>query len=322
MQNRPLPLACIFACEGETLTHAEKTLFSAAQPFGFILFARNCKTPDQVRALCNEIRATVGWHCPILIDQEGGRIARLKAPQWQEFPTAKSFGDKIACGQGCDDLMRAMTELAKMQKDLGIDVDCAPVCDVLFPETHDIIGDRAYSDRADIVAEAAIATSRAFIAAGVTPIIKHLPGHGRAVSDSHLELPVVTTSRAELEQTDFAAFRDVMKATDIAPKLWGMIAHIIYTDIDKDLPITLSKKGIDDIIRGFIGFDGLLLSDDLEMKALENFGTISERANLSLQAGCDIALYCWPKLDIMEKLAADCPPLSAKGWERWQKSAL
>ena len=319
MPDKPLPLACVFSVEGETLTHAEKSLFSAAQPFGFILFGRNCKNPEQLKKLTDQLRSTVGWNCPIMIDQEGGRVARLRAPEWQNFSAAKFFGDKIACGEGCDDLTRDMTAMATMLTSMGVDANCAPVCDVLCSETHDVIGDRAYSDRPDIVTTAAVATCRAFLSAGVTPIIKHLPGHGRANVDSHHDLPVVTASLETLKQTDFVPFRDLAQA-DFAPSIWGMVAHIIYQSIDPDLPSTLSKTIINDIIRQEIGFNGLLFTDDLDMKALEKFGTISERANLSLQAGCDIALYCWAKIDVMEQLAADLPPLSAKGWERWEKS--
>lgn len=319
MSERPLPLACVFSVEGETLTMAEKSLFSASQPFGFILFGRNCKSPEQIKKLTDQLRSAVGWDCPVMIDQEGGRVARLRGPIWPEFPSAKTFGDQIACGAGCEDLNREMTALASMLKNLGIDTNCAPVCDVLFPETHQVIGDRAYSDNPDIVAKAAIETSKAFLSQGVTPIIKHLPGHGRATADSHLDLPVVTATHAELSKTDFAAFRKVSE-NPVSGSLWGMVAHIIYSEIDPDLPSTLSKTIIDDIIRKEIGFDGLLLTDDLDMKALEKFGTIPERALLSLQAGCDIALYCWAKLDVMEKLAAELPPLSARGWTRWENS--
>jgi beta-N-acetylhexosaminidase len=317
----PLPLACVFSVEGETLSLAEKSLFSASQPFGFILFGRNCKTPEQLKKLINELRAAVGWNCPIMIDQEGGRVARLRAPEWQNFPSAKFFGDKIACGEGCDDLTSSMAALAMMLQNMGINTNCAPVCDVLYPETHDVIGDRAYSANADIVTTAAIITSRAFLSAGVTPIIKHLPGHGRATVDSHHDLPVVKASFDDLKRTDFLPFKN-LATSDISPAIWGMVAHIIYEQIDTDFPATLSKTVINDIIRKEIGFNGLLLTDDLDMKALEKYGTIPERANLSLQAGCDIALYCWAKLNVMEKLASDLPPLSAKGWERWQSGSL
>lgn len=254
-----------------------------------------------------------------MIDQEGGRVARLRAPHWPEFSSAKTFGDKLLAGQGTDDLRRDMTALAEMLKGMGIDSNCSPVCDVLFPETHQVIGDRAYSDRPEIVAEAAGAVCQAFLDAGVTPIIKHLPGHGRATADSHHHLPVVDASLDDLTKVDFEAFR-LMANKPFSPFVWGMVAHIIYSQIDPEMPSTLSKIIINDIIRQKIGFDGLLFTDDLDMKALEKYGTIPERANLSLQAGCDIALYCWAKLDVMEQMAAQLPPLSAKGWARWEKS--
>lgn len=319
MSDRPLPLACVFSVQGESLTFAEKSLFSAAQPFGFILFGRNCQSPEQIRKLTDQLRSTVGWNCPIMIDQEGGRVARLKSPHWPEFPTAKSFGHKIQFGEGCADLRHEMTSLATMLKELGIDTNCAPVCDVLFPETHEVIGDRAYSDDPDIVAVAAAETCRAFLDAGVTPIIKHLPGHGRATADSHQGLPIVEAPLDILKRTDFLPFATLAKA-DFAPFIWGMVAHIIYSQIDPDMPSSLSKIIINDIIRKEIGYDGLLFTDDLDMKALDKYGTIVERANLSLQAGCDIALYCWAKLDVMERLAAELPPLSARAWTRWEKS--
>ncbi len=319
MDSRPLPLACVFSVEGETLSFAEKSLFSAAQPFGFILFGRNCKTPHQLQKLTDQLRSVVGWNCPIMIDQEGGRVARLRAPEWTDFSSAKFFGDQIMCGAGCDGLTRDMTAMARMLKDMGIDANCAPVCDVMYPETHDVIGDRAYSDHPDVVATAALATARAFLDVGVTPIIKHIPGHGRAMVDSHHDLPVVHASLDDLKRTDFVPFKKLAEAS-CASSLWGMVAHIVYEAIDPEFPSTLSQTIINDIIRGEIGFDGLLLTDDLDMKALEKYGTIPERANLSLQAGCDIALYCWAKLDVMERLAADLPPLSAKGWTRWERS--
>lgn len=316
-----MPLACVFSVEGETLSVAEKSLFSAAQPFGFILFGRNCKSPEQIKKLTDQLRSAVGWNCPIMIDQEGGRVARLHPPHWSEFRPAKFFGDKLECGEGCENLRRDMTTLAGELKSLGIDTNCAPVCDVLFPETHQVIGDRAYSTNPEIVAEAAGEACQAFLAAGVTPIIKHLPGHGRATADSHLDLPIVNASLDDLKRTDFLPFKK-LAASPFAPSIWGMVAHIIYSQIDPDLPSTLSKTIINDIIRKEIGFDGLLFTDDLDMKALDKYGTIAERANLSLQAGCDVALYCWAKLDVMERMAADLPPLSARGWTRWEKSLL
>lgn len=316
MSDLPLPLACVFSVEGETLTQAEKSLFSAAQPFGFILFGRNIRDKEQLKKLTDQLRTAVGWKCPILIDQEGGRVARMKPPVWPAFPPAKSYGDVIQRGEGTAALSADMTSLAQMLREVGIDVNCAPVGDVLAPETHQVIGDRAYGNQPEIVFAGVEATCRAFLAAGVTPVIKHLPGHGRAAVDSHHDLPVVTVSLDELRATDFAPFRQLAQ-TSFAPQVWGMIAHVIYEAIDKEFPATLSATVIRDVIRGEIGFNGLLFSDDLDMKALDKFGTITERAHLSLQAGCDVALYCWAKLDVMERLAAHLPPLSAKGWDRW-----
>ncbi|MDD3021480.1 MAG: beta-N-acetylhexosaminidase [Alphaproteobacteria bacterium] len=312
--DAPLPLAAVFSVAGETLTHAEKSLFSAAQPFGFILFGRNCGSPEQLKKLTNELRSCVGWDCPIMIDQEGGRVARMKSPIWKDYPSARTYGQKIECGENCPEFDQDMTSMAQMLLDHGINVDCAPVCDVLTDQTHNIIGDRAYSTDPEIVAIAAQRTINAFLKTGVTPILKHLPGHGRAISDSHLELPIVDATLEELEKTDFLPFARLSGQKGV----WGMVAHIIYSQIDPDLPSTLSKTIINDIIRQKIGFENLLFSDDLDMKALENYGSIAQRANLSLQAGCDLALYCWAKLEIMEQLAADLPPLSAKGWARWQ----
>lgn len=319
MSDRPLPLAAIFSVEGETLSYAEKTLFSAAQPFGFILFGRNCKSPDQIRKLTDQIFETVGWECPILIDQEGGRVARLRSPQWDDFPDARFYGEKIESGDGTTRLRQDMTDMAHMLLDLGINTNCAPVCDVLTPHTHQAIGNRAYSADPQVVAAAVAETCLTFLDAGVTPIIKHIPGHGRATLDSHYDLPIVEASLEELKETDFFPFSYLMKKP-FASGLWGMVAHIIYTAIDPLKPATLSPIVINNIIRGEIGFDGLLLTDDLDMKALDKYGSIPERAEESLQAGCDLALYCWAKLDIMEQLAARLPPLSAKGWARWQKS--
>ncbi len=319
MTERPLPLACVFSIEGETLTHAEKTLFSASQPFGFILFGRNCKSPQQVKALTAEIRRTVGWDCPIMIDQEGGKVARLKSPQWDSFPAAREYGLAIESdlNGGRLRLSKDMFEMAKMLLENGIDVNCAPVLDVLTPETHDAIGSRAYSADPAIVGEAADAVCEAFLDVGVTPVVKHMPGHGRARVDSHHDLPVVTASIEELARTDFAPFARIA-AEPYSPSVWGMLAHIIYPELDPDRPASLSPKIINNVIREQIGFKGLIFSDDLDMKALDKYGSIAQRAQESLQAGCDIALYCWAKIDVMEQLAATCPPLSASAWERWQ----
>ncbi len=319
--DRPLPLAAVFSVEGEVLTDAEKSLFSASQPFGFILFGRNCKSPAQLERLTNDLRSIVGWDCPIMIDQEGGRVARLRPPHWDEFPAMQVYGQKIEADRdaGILRLERDMTDMAKMLLKVGIDVDCAPVADILFPETHKVIGDRAFSTNPETVFLGADAVCRSFLSAGVTPMVKHLPGHGRAGVDSHENLPVVNASRKELIRTDFAPFTQLSKQP-YSPGLWGMVAHIIYSQIDPDLPSSISPKIINDIIRKEIGFEGLLFSDDLDMKALEKYGSISERARESLRSGCDLALYCWAKLDVMEEMASTLPPLSSAGWARWERS--
>jgi beta-N-acetylhexosaminidase len=319
--DRPLPLAAVFSVEGEALTHAEKTLFSAAQPFGFILFGRNCKTPAQLKALTEELRGAVGWNCPVLIDQEGGRVARLKAPHWPEFPSARHYGQAIEGNEekARETLSEDMRGMARMLRENGLDVNCAPVMDVLTSVTHTVIGDRAFSNRPDIVVEAASLVCQAFLSEGVFPVIKHLPGHGRAAVDSHHQLPVVTETADQLADSDFLPFREICQKP-FAAGLWGMAAHVIYSKIDPEHPASVSEIVINKIIRGMIGFDGLLFSDDLDMKALENYGPIEQRARESLQAGCDLALYCWAKLDVMEKMAAQLPPLSAEGWRRWMAS--
>lgn len=321
LSAQPLPLAAIFSVQGSELSLAEKSLFSAAQPLGFILFGRNCQNPEQLKKLTSALRETVGWDCPILIDQEGGSVARLRPPHWPEFKPARIYGDGFNSDGGEQILRDDMAEMAQMLMDHGINVNCAPVCDVPIPETAEILGSRAYALNPETVARCAYLTADSFIQHGVTPVIKHLPGHGRARADSHLFLPRVASDRAELIAHDFVPFKALSKS-DIAPKCWGMVAHIVYESYDARLPATLSPTVIAEVIRGEIGFDGLLLSDDLDMKALENYGSIADRANLCLQAGCDVALYCWADLKVMELMAAQLPPLSAKGWERWQSSLL
>lgn len=321
LESPPLPLAAIFSVGGTELSLAEKSLFSAAQPLGFILFGRNCETPNQVRKLTESIREIMGWDCPILIDQEGGSVARLRPPHWPEFKPARIYGDGFNSAGGEQILRDDMANMAQMLIAHGINVNCAPVCDVPIPETAEILGSRAYALNPETVARCAYLTAESFIQNGVTPVIKHIPGHGRARADSHHSLPRVSSNRADLIAHDFVPFKALSKS-DIAQKCWGMVAHIVYEAYDALLPATLSPTIIHDVIRREIGFDGLLLSDDLDMKALENYGSIADRANLCLQAGCDAALYCWADLKVMELMAAQLPPLSAKGWERWQKSLL
>jgi len=270
---------------GLALTADERALFRAADPAGYILFKRNVDTPEQVRALTDELRDIAGRDAlPILIDQEGGRVARLQPPHWPAFPTGAAFGRlyDVAPVSALEAARLNAQALAVMLRGLGITVDCLPLLDVPQPGAHDVIGDRAYGRDPMLVAALGGATLAGLRAGGAVGVIKHIPGHGRAGVDSHLELPVVTASREELE-TDFAPFR---KHGD-APM--AMTAHVVYTALDPVRCATLSATVID-FIRTDLGFTGLLMSDDLGMKALG--GDFGSRAADSLAAGCDIALHC------------------------------
>jgi beta-N-acetylhexosaminidase len=247
----------------------------------------------------------------------------LKPPRWRQYPPMKTFGDQIGEegeAQALDSLRFMVMQMAEELKDCGVSVDCAPVLDVLFPETHDVIGDRAFSDDPAVVARLGLSVCRTFLAAGITPVIKHLPGHGRATADSHKDLPVVTTTLEELEKTDFLPFRSVC-ADPCAQGVWGMMAHVVYSAIDPQLPASVSPRVIADIVRGSIGFDGFLLGDDLDMEALAGLGPIEARVQATLEAGCDAALYCAGKLDAMEKIAESVPKLSEKAQGRLQNAA-
>jgi beta-N-acetylhexosaminidase len=307
--------AAIFGCAGPRLTEEERVFFRKADPVGFILFARNCETPAQVRALVDSLRETVGRaDAPILIDQEGGRVQRLKPPHWPQRPPAARFGERarrdrkagFAAARLCGRLIAGDLE------PLGITVDCAPVLDVHRPETHEVIGDRAFSDDPGLVAALAGAYAAGLAEGGVITVIKHVPGHGRAAADSHLELPVVTASRKELEELDFAPFRA------LATLPWAMTAHVLYTALDDKRPATTSPPIIKDIIRGWMGFDGLLLSDDLSMQALH--GSFGERTHASLAAGCDVVLHCNGQMAEMREIAEAAHTITAAGARRLERS--
>lgn len=287
------PLAAIFGLSGKKLTRAEERFFSDSNPFGFILFARNCENPKQLKALTDSLRHCLNRDVPILIDQEGGRVQRLKPPHWKQYPSAQTAGDSLAATTAsiATDLRRA-----------GITVNCAPVLDVTFPETHIAIGDRSFSDNPETVAKCGALVCRVYLENGIVPIVKHLPGLGRADLDTHHDLPTVAAKLADLKRGDFAPFRDVL-ARDFAVAVWGMIGHAIYAAIDPDNPASCSPKLITEIIRKHMKFDGLLLSDDLSMEALGKVGSAADRAQAVLQAGCDIALHCNGKLAEMKRVA-------------------
>jgi beta-N-acetylhexosaminidase len=310
------PNAIVFGCAGPKLAAEERRFFAAADPLGFILFARNCVDPAQLRALVADLRDAVGRaDAPVLIDQEGGRVQRLGPPNWPKRPPAAAFAalakrDEKAGGEAARLNARLM---AADLHSVGIDVDCAPVIDLPVPGAHDVIGDRAHGDTPERVAALGRAVCEGLIVGGVQPVIKHIPGHGRARADSHIELPVVDTSLAELRRTDFRPFVALKEMP------WAMTAHVLYRAIDEDGPVTSSRHGIDAIIRGEIGFDGILLSDDVSMEALK--GTLAERARAVLAAGCDVALHCSGKLDEMRAIAADISPLSADAVRRIDRAA-
>ncbi|HYE51162.1 MAG TPA: beta-N-acetylhexosaminidase [Azospirillaceae bacterium] len=301
------PTALVYGCAGTELAPAERDFFRAADPFGFILFRRNCEAPEQVRRLVADLRDSVGRDAPVLIDQEGGRVARLRRPHWMELPAAAAVapgGARAAWLHG--------RLLAGLLQPLGIDVDCAPVADVPVPGAHDVIGDRAFGQDPALVAELARAQAEGLLAGGVLPVVKHIPGHGRAHVDSHKELPVVPTPRAELEATDFAPFRA------LADLPLAMVAHVVYTAVDSLVPSSTSPRVIGEVVRGHIGFDGLLFSDDLSMEALK--GGPADRALAVLAAGCDVALHCNGRLEEMEAIAAVAPRLTPDGAARWDSA--
>ena len=299
------PSAAIYGCAGLSLEAAEESFFRAANPFGFILFARNCQTPEQVRDLVAALRASVGRDdAPVLIDQEGGRVARLKPPHWRNAPPASFFGRMATHDRfRAHEALRLNTQLIAAELvDLGIDVDCVPLLDLQFPGAHDVIGDRSFGGDPGLVAELGGIVCETMLASGVIPIVKHIPGHGRARVDSHKALPVVGTAKAELEATDFRPFQALADAP------WAMTAHVVYSALDAERPATTSPDIITDVIRGQIGFGGLLVSDDLSMEALK--GSLGERARAAIAAGCDIALHCNGKPEEMEQVAEALGPLT------------
>jgi beta-N-acetylhexosaminidase len=296
--------AVIFGCSGFTLTAEEEAFFRDQRPWGFILFKRNIDTPRQVRLLVEDLRACVGRSdAPVLIDQEGGRVQRLGPPNWPAYPTGRAYAELAAKdSHHARDIVRLGARLiAHDLAALGINVDCVPVLDVPQPDADAVIGDRAYGDTPEQVALLGRAAAEGLLAGGVLPVIKHIPGHGRATADSHLALPVVEASRAELMARDFAPFK-VLSDMPMA-----MTAHVVYTAIDPRRPATTSRKVLGPIVRLAIGFDGLLMSDDLSMKALS--GDFAKRARMSLAAGCDVVLHCNGDMDEMKEVMAGVGPL-------------
>ncbi len=310
-----MPLAAIFGCSGPNLLPDERAFFRDIDPLGFILFTRNCHSREQIRALVGDLKAAVGRDdAPILIDQEGGRVARLRPPLWPAYPPAGRIGAlALRDPRRGEDATRAAARLiAEDLREVGVNVDCAPVLDVLFPEGHGIIGDRAFGANIGLVARLGRAFCEGLLDGNVLPVVKHMPGHGRARADSHAELPVVDTAEADLAAVDFAPFRALADAP------WAMTAHVLYTSIDAHNPATTSSRLIGGIIRGNIGFDGFLVSDDLCMRALA--GGMSQRTEAALAAGCDAVLHCDGNLPAMMKVAAAARALDSGAESRFARA--
>lgn len=296
-----MTLPIIFGVEGLTLSKEEAHFFNDHIPAGLILFKRNCESPEQVKKLVDDFREIAG-SALVLIDQEGGRVARLKNhPAWPSFPTGEHFGKLYA-----EDPEEAFIATEKnsyaigdMLYELGINVNCAPVLDIRFPETHDAIGDRSFGADKKMVAALADASIQGYLRAGITPVIKHIPGQGRAAVDSHEHLPHVSATHAELQE-DFSPFKEIAQK-DYAERIFAMVAHVDYTQLDKGVPATQSKKIIQEIIKQEIGFPGIIMSDDITMKALK--GNYAERTKRVFDAGCDLVLHCNGNMEEMVEVA-------------------
>jgi beta-N-acetylhexosaminidase len=307
--------AFICGCGGASLSDREIAFLERRRPWGLILFKRNCEHPTQVLALANQFRQVVGRRdAPVLIDQEGGRVQRLGPPHWRRYPSARTFGNLY--GIAPLRALRAVTLIARLMAEelaeIGISIDCVPVADVPQPGSHDIIGDRAYGTDPAVASLLARSAMQGLLAGGVLPVVKHIPGHGRAGADSHLSLPIVHASRDELERVDFPAFA----ALSDAPL--AMTAHVVYAEIDSEHPATLSATVVRSVIREAIGFSGLLMTDDLSMRALS--GSLGERTRGALAAGCDVALHCNGDMDEMEEVAAAAGPLRGEALARAKRA--
>ncbi len=301
--------AFICGLRGPGLDAEEKAFLADAQPWGLILFGRNCESPGQIARLVQSFHDAVGWDAPVLIDQEGGAVQRLKAPHWQSYPPARQFGQLYKHSR--DIALNAARANARLiahdLHTLGITVNCAPVLDVAAPKTHQAIGSRAYSDDPQAVAALARAVAEGFMEGGVLPVMKHAPGQGRAEHDTHFDPAIVNADAATLEAVDLLPFI-AMRDCPIA-----MTCHVIFSAWD-DQPVTLSTPVIQTIIRDRIGYDGLLLTDDISMKALH--GSMEGKVRGALGAGCDIALHCNGDLDEARAVAAASPELAGDGLRR------
>jgi beta-N-acetylhexosaminidase len=306
-----MSLACILDVAGPVLSDDERNLFAASDPWAFILFGRSCETPDQVRKLCAQLRASVGRDCLIFIDQEGGRVQRLAPPIWSQFPPLSIYGEIYRRDHGrakraCYLHHRLM---GAIMRDVGINADCAPCLDLTIEGGHSVIGDRSFSSDPMAVAALGRAAIEGLRDGGIASVIKHMPGHGRAEADSHASLPRVDVGTQALAQ-DISVF----KSLSYAPM--AMTAHVVYEALDPDHPATLSAKLIAETIRQDIGFDGLLMSDDISMKALSQHNDHAANADIAFGAGIDVAMFCHGTLEARMAFVAACPALWGKSLER------
>ena len=309
-KNKNLCKPVIYGIKGPQLSDEEKYFFSKNSCLGFILFARNIIDKQQVNELTKSLRELMNGEVLILIDQEGGRVARLKPPIWKSYPTGQYFAEIYKDDQqlACKLLKQNFAEIADELVEVGINVDCAPVLDILNEKTHQVIGDRAYGNNPTQVAKLGRSVCEGLLSKGVYPVIKHIPGHGRGASDSHLELPIVSASLAELRDSDFAPFKE------LNDQKFAMTAHILYEAIDKINCATISSQAIK-IIRQEIGFKNILMSDDVSMKALKQSFAI--RTKMILEAGCDLVLHCNGEMQEMQEINSALSEINDDFWIRF-----
>ena len=300
--------AAIFGCSTTRLLPEESDFFARVRPFGFILFARNIESHEQIRSLCTALRQAVGWNAPIFIDQEGGRVQRLWAPLAREWPTPLDHAEQ-AGSKAPIQIFERYKEIAQELRALGITANCAPVADIARSQSHPVLRNRCFGSSPEQVTKLAKAAAEGLLAGGVLPVIKHIPGLGRAAVDSHTEPPYVRATLKELGSSDFRPFQDLCLYS------MGMTTHVIFEALDQQ-PATVSPTVIS-LIRDEIGFDGFLMTDDISMEALN--GPVEERSRSALDAGCDVTLHCNGQLEEMRKIATLCPLNCAKAAERMQR---
>lgn len=304
--------ALIAGCSGPELTAGERDFFSAAKPCGLILFGRNCVSRDQISNLVAGVQDAIGERVLVLIDQEGGRVQRMGPPEWRAYPAARRLSALYAANhdEGLEAARLVSRLIARDLREVGINVDCLPVLDVPAPGAHDIIGDRAYGDDPETISILGRAAAEGLLDGGVLPVVKHVPGHGRAKADSHKDLPVIDASLEDLEAIDFKPF----KALNDMPL--AMTAHVVLKALDQTAPATISRLIMAEVIRKRIGFTGLVMSDDLDMAALS--GQLAERARAVIAAGCDVVLHCSGVLPDMQVVADALPELEGVALERFE----